>query len=92
MIRDIGKYMKGCNLYQRIKNRAEEMAGKLRLSKVPEKPWTYLTVNFITKLPIVVEKDVILVVCNRLSKMMHFVVTIKGTSVEDLAKLFRDNV
>ena len=92
MIRDIGKYMKGCNLYQRIKNRAEEMAGKLRLSEVPEKPWTYLTVNFITKLPIVVEKDVILVVCNRLSKMMHFVVTIKGTSVEDLAKLFRDNV
>ena len=68
------------------------MAGKLRLSEVPEKPWTYLTVNFITKLPIVVEKDVILVVCNRLSKMMHFVVTIKGTSVEDLAKLFRDNV
>ena len=92
MIRDIGKYVKGCNLYQRIKNRAEEMAGKLRLSEVPEKPWTYLTVNFITKLPIVVEKDVILVVCNRLSKMMHFVVTIKGTSVEDLAKLFRDNV
>ena len=68
------------------------MAGKLRLSEVPEKPWTYLTVNFITKLPIVVEKDVILVVCNRLSKMIHFVVTIKGTSVEDLAKLFRDNV
>ena len=92
MIRDIGKYVKGCNLYQRIKNRAEEMAGKLRLSEVPEKPWTYLTVNFITKLPIVVEKDVILVVCNRLSKMIHFVVTIKGTSVEDLAKLFRDNV
>ena len=92
MIRDIGKYVKGCNLYQRIKNRAEEMAGKLRLSEVPEKPWTYLTVNFITKLPIVVEKDVILVVCNRLSKMIHFVVTIKGTSVEDLAKLFRENV
>ncbi len=68
------------------------MAGKLRLSEVPEKPWTYLTVNFITKLPIVVEKDVILVVCDRLSKMMHFVVTIKGISVEDLAKLFRDNV
>ena len=92
VIRDIRKYVKGCNLYQRIKNRAEEIAGKLRLSEVPEKPWTYLTVNFIMKLPIVVEKNVILVVCNRLSKMMYFVVTIEGTSVEDLAKLFRDNV
>ena len=38
------------------------------------------------------EKNVILVVCDRLSKIMHFVVTIEGTSVEDLVKLFRDNV
>jgi len=45
------------------------------LSKVPEKLWTYLMVDFITKLPIVARKDVILVVCNRLSKMAYFVVT-----------------
>jgi len=37
-------------------------------------------------------KDVILVVCNRLSKMTHFVATIEGTSAEGLARLFRDNV
>ena len=29
--------MKGCNLCQRIKNRIEEVAGKLKLRKVPEK-------------------------------------------------------
>ena len=34
----------------------------------------------------------ILVVCNRLSKMAHFVATIKETTVEGLARLFRDNV
>ena len=37
--------------------------------------------DFITKLPIVVGKDVILVVCNRLLKMAHFVVTTEGTVV-----------
>jgi len=44
------------------------------------------------KLPVVVGKDVILVVYNRLSKMMHFVATTEGTSAERLARLFRDNV
>ena len=49
-------------------------------------------IDFITKLPVVAEKDVILVVCDRLSKTTHFVATIEGTSVEGLARLFRDNV
>jgi len=48
-------------------------------------------VDFITKLLLVVEKDAILVVYDRLSKMAHFVATTEGTSVEGLAMLFRDN-
>ena len=47
----------------------------------------YLIVDFITKLPLVAEKDAILVVCNRLSKITHFVATTEG-----LARLFRDNM
>jgi len=43
-------------------------------------------------LPLVAGKDIILVVCNRLSKITHFVATIEGTSVEGLAWLFRNNV
>jgi len=37
-------------------------------------------------------KDAILVVCDRLSKIMHFVATTEGTTVKGLARLFRDNV
>jgi len=73
-------------------NRMEKLAGKLKLSEVPEKPWIYLTVDFIMKLPLVARKDAILVVCNRLSKMTHFVVTTEGMIVEELVRLFRDNV
>ena len=90
--RDVGKYVKGCDLCQRIKNRIEKLTGKLKLSEMLKKPWTYLMVDFITKLPIVAGKDAILVVCDRLSKMTYFVATTKGTSVEGLARLFRDNV
>jgi len=31
------KYVKSCDMCQRIKNRTEELAEKLKLSKVPEK-------------------------------------------------------
>jgi len=75
-----------------MKNRTEESVGKLKLSEVLEKPWTHLMVDFITKLLVVSEKDVILVVCNQLSKMTYFVATTEGTSAEGLARLFRNNV
>ena len=75
-----------------MKNRTEELVGKLKLSEVPQKTWTYLTVDFITKLPVVAGKDMILVVCDRLSKMTYFVATTEGMSAEELARLFQDNV
>ena len=84
--------MEGCDQCQRMKNKIEVPAGKLKLSEVPEKPWTHLMVDFITKLLLVARKDVILVICNRLSKMTYFVATTERTLVEGLARLFRDNM
>jgi len=49
-------------------------------------------IDFIIKLPIVAGKDAILVVCDRLSKMMHFVATMEETMAEGLARLFRNNM
>ena len=48
----------------------------------------YLIVDFITKLLLVVEKDIILIVYNRLFKMIYFMVII----IEKLARLLRDNI
>ena len=84
--------MEGCDLCQQIKNRIEEVAGKLKLEEVLEKLWTYILVDFITKLPMVAGKDAILVVCDRLSKIMHFVATMEEITAEGLARLFRDNI
>jgi len=49
-------------------------------------------VDFITKLLLVVGKDVILMVYDWLSKIAHFIATIKGTSAEGLARLFKNNM
>ena len=53
---------------------------------------TYLIVNFIKKLPLVVGNDAILVVCNKLFKIAYFVVTTKETFIKRLVRLFKDNI
>ena len=80
--------MDGCQM----KNRMEAPVGKLMVNEVPKKMWTHLMVDFITRLLLVVGKDVVLVVCDRLSKIAHFVATTEETIVERSARLFRDNV
>ena len=84
--------MEGCNICQRIKNRIEAPIRKLKLSEVLKRLWTYLTVDFITKLLLVVGKDAILMVYNRLFKMIHFITTTEEMLAEGLARLFRDNI
>ena len=91
-MKNVGKYIEGCDLCQRMKNRTEVLAGKLMANKILEKVWIHLTVDFITKLPLMTGKNVILVVYNWLSKMAHFIMTIKGILVEELARLFRENM
>ena len=44
------------------------------------------------KLPLSKDHDLILVVCNRFSKMSHFVATTEKTMVKGLARLFREYV
>ena len=90
--KDIEKYVERYNMCQRIKNRIEVLVGKLMINEVPEKPQIHLTADFIAKLLLVAEKDVILVVYDRLSKIAHFMTTIERTLVKGLVRLFRDNV
>ena len=87
--KEVKQYMEGCDQCQRMKNRAEMPAGKLRSNQVPERPWQHISVDFIIKLQISKGHDSILVVYDRFLKMSHFMATEK-TTVEGLTKLFRD--
>ena len=75
-----------------MKNRVEIPAGKLRPNQIPERLWQHISVDFITKLPVSKGHDSILVVCDRFSKMFHFVAITEKMMAEELARLFRDNV
>jgi len=75
-----------------MKNKTEIPVKKLKLSEIPEKPWTYLMVDFITKLPLVAGKDAILVVYDMSFKITYFMVIIEEIIVEGLTRLLRDNM
>jgi len=51
-----------------------------------------LIVEFITKLLLVVRKNIILVVYNKLSNMAYFMTTTERASAEKLIRLLRDNI
>jgi len=90
--REVKRYVEGCDVCQRNKNRTQAPAGKLMPNSIPEKPWSHISADFITKLPLAQGYDSILVVVDRLTKIAHFIPTTEKTTAGGLARLFRDNV
>ena len=59
---------------------------------IPEKPWSYISADFVTKLPLAQDYNIILVICNQSSKIVHFIATMEKTLAEGLIRLFRDHI
>jgi len=90
--KEVKRYVEGCDACQRNKNCTEQPASKLMPNSIPEKPWMHISADFMTKLPLAQGYDSILVVVDKLMKMVHFIPTTEKMSAEGLARLFRDNV
>ena len=91
-MKEVGKYVDGCDTCQRYKNRSEALVEKLMPNAILEKPWSHILVDFITKLPLAQGYDAILVVYDCFSKMAHFIATTEKMLAEELAKLFQDHI
>jgi len=90
--REVKQYVEGCDACQQNKNQTQPPVRKLMPNSIPEKVWTHISADFITKLPLAQGYDSILVVVDRFTKMAHFMPTTERTSVEGLAQLFRANI
>ena len=90
--KEVKQYVEGYDACQRNKNHTEQPAGKLMPNSIPEKPWTHILADFITKLPLAQGYNSILVVVDRLTKMAHFILTTEKTLAKGLARLFKNNV
>ena len=85
MSREVKQYVEGCDACQHNKNQTQAPAGKLMPNSIPEKPWSHISADFITKLPLAQGYDSILVVVDRLTKMAHFIPATEKTTVGGLA-------
>jgi len=68
----------------------EAPVGKIMPNSTPEKLWAHISADFITKLLLAQGYDSILVVCDHMTKMVHFVLTTEKTLAEGLVRLFKD--
>ena len=90
--KEVKQYVEGCDSCQRNKNCTKQPAGKLIPNSIPERLWTHILADFITKLPLVQGYNSILVVVNKLTKIVYFISTTEKMLAEGLARLFRNNV
>jgi len=92
IVSDVRKYVEGCEHCQRTKNFPAKPRGLLSPNRIPERNWQWISVDLITQLPPSLGYDAILVIVDRLSKLIRLAATNGGVTSEGIARLFRDKV
>ncbi len=85
---DIKNYIKSCEICCRSKDPRHKPYGLLKPLEIPDRPWTSLSMDFITDLPSSNGYTCILVVLDRFTKMGHFIPFPNVPSSEDTANAF----
>lgn len=89
---DAKQYVQGCADCQRNKPRNQAPSGLLKSLPVPSARWESISMDFITDLPMSDEKNCIVTVVDRLTKMAHFIPTTTTCSAPVVADLFLKNI
>ena len=87
LTKDIGDFIKACLICNQHKASHQAPAGLLRPLPVPHRPWSHISLDFVTGLPSSQGHTVILTVVDRFSKMAHFVPLPKLPSAKETAQL-----
>ena len=91
--RDVHKYVQQCFECQAIKAERSKTPGLLQPLQIPESNWQSVSMDFIVGLPRTQhQKDTILVVVDRLSKMAHFIPTKETVEAPQIADLCIQNI
>jgi hypothetical protein len=91
---DVKKYVKGCDMCQRVKTIRQQKAGELQTLPLPSKPFELISMDFITDLPPSIDKttdvvyDSLLVIVDRYTKVAKYIPCLKTIKAEELADLF----
>ena len=90
---NVKAYVQNCHSCQVNKSKTVKPAGLLQPLPIPEGKWDSVSMDFICGLPCSKAGfDSILVIVDRLSKLVHLVPTTTTVTAPEVAKLFVDNV
>ena len=93
MSKEIEAYVRECPICQRAKNRTTQGENVLTPLPIPESKWSSISMDFITCLPLTKNgHDSIFVVCDRCTKMSHFIPCNIAIGAPGVAQLFMDNI
>lgn len=92
MRKDIYDYVDKCDTFQRNKSPRHKPFGLLQPLPVPLRPWSSLSMDFITKLPKSKGFDSIFMIVCHLTKQAHFVPCKESMSASEFAELYMENI
>ena len=93
LARDVKEYVLKCAECQRNKSKTVKPGGLLQPMPIPNCKWESVGMDFIVGLPCTeAGYDSVLVVIDRLSKMVHLIPTTSTVTAAEVAKLFVQNV
>uniref|UniRef100_A0A3P8R7J1 Gypsy retrotransposon integrase-like protein 1 n=1 Tax=Astatotilapia calliptera TaxID=8154 RepID=A0A3P8R7J1_ASTCA len=86
LLRDVRDYVSACAVCARNKPSTKHPMGQLHPLTTPHRPWSHISLDFVTGLPTSSGKCVILTVVDRFSKAAHFVPLAKLPSAAETAQ------
>ncbi|MBW0540951.1 hypothetical protein O181_080666 [Austropuccinia psidii MF-1] len=92
MTQFIKDYVSSCQQCSRNKNIHHEKFGLLKPLSIPNGPWIFLSMDFITQLPLSNSFDSILAIVDRFAQMAVFIPKMSSITSLDLAHLFINNI
>lgn len=84
----VKEFIKSCEICSRSKGPRLRPHGLLQPLPIPSGPWTSVSLDFITDLPMSMSYDSILVIVDRFTKMAHFTPCSKAITGKKLQNSF----
>uniref|UniRef100_A0A8D0CYT6 Gypsy retrotransposon integrase-like protein 1 n=1 Tax=Sander lucioperca TaxID=283035 RepID=A0A8D0CYT6_SANLU len=92
IVDSVKEYVAACPVCAQHKSLHQPPAGLLHPLPVPSRPWSDISLDFVTGLPLSEGNTTILTIVDRFSKMVHFVPLPKLPSAKELAEVMLSNV
>ncbi|KAJ0059379.1 hypothetical protein NL108_016159 [Boleophthalmus pectinirostris] len=89
---DTRDFVNACQVCNQSKSMHQAPAGHLLPLPVPHRPWSHISLDFVSGLPVSSGHTTILTVVDRFSKMAHFIPLAKLPSAKETAELMLQHV